>query len=113
MALAPETPSTVQWCILVKIATLPDSRPSMTTNSHSGRDRSSGMPAMCPHRSASSRSPPGDGSAIRCTCRSMSKSSSVTQTGWSMPSGTCLSLRWNIGTPSIRRSSSSLNFAKS
>jgi hypothetical protein len=35
--------------------------PSITHISHSGLSRSSGAVAMCPHTSANSRRPPGDG----------------------------------------------------
>jgi len=38
---APETPSTIAWCILVSVATRPPATPSMTHISHSGRERSS------------------------------------------------------------------------
>ena len=37
-------PSTVAWCILENTAIRPSASPSMTHISHSGRDRSSGMP---------------------------------------------------------------------
>ena len=58
MRLAPETPSTVAWCILenTAIRSRPSSStyPSMTHISHSGRDRSSGRPASRPHTCMSS-----------------------------------------------------------
>jgi hypothetical protein len=38
---APETPSTIEWCILVSVATRPFCSPSITHSSQSGRDRSS------------------------------------------------------------------------
>ncbi len=65
--LEPETPSTVAWCIFEKTTILSSSYPSITHISHSGRDRSSGCPAMWPHSSTSSSYPPGCGSASRWT----------------------------------------------
>lgn len=78
---APVTPSTPAWCMRIMIAIRPSARPSMTHISHSGLLRSSAWPAMCAHNSASSCSPPGAGTAMRCTCASMSKDSSSTHTG--------------------------------
>ena len=85
--LAPVTPSTAAWCTFVITAMRPPfwaSVPamfSMTHISHSGRVRSSGSDAMCPAISDSSVRPPGDGSPMRCRCRSTSKSLSSTHTG--------------------------------
>ena len=53
--LAPETPSTVAWCILEKTTILSASNPSITHISHSGRDRSRGRPARWLVSSTSSR----------------------------------------------------------
>ena len=101
--LAPLTPSTVAWCILVITAIgavvealdhpqLPQ-RPAAVQRL---------MPAMSPHTSASSRAPPGAGTAIRRTWCSMSKSSSSTQIGWSRFSSGSWSLRMNAGLSSSR-----------
>ena len=64
---APDTPSTVEWCILVMKPIRSLARPSMTHISHSGFERSSWRPVMSPAMSASSFSPPGFGTAARRT----------------------------------------------
>ena len=64
---APETPSTVEWCILAMNPMRPSDRPSTIHISHSGRARSSGRPVMSPATEASSRRPPGPGTAANRT----------------------------------------------
>ena len=64
---APETPSTVEWCILAMSPIRPSASPSTIHISHSGLDRSSWRPVMSPARSASWRSPPGRGTAASRT----------------------------------------------
>ena len=51
--LAPDTPSTVAWCIFVNTAIEPSSSPSMTHISQSGLLRSRACPARSPHTAAS------------------------------------------------------------
>ena len=63
----PETPSTMQWCILVTSAQRPSPSPSATHISHSGFERSSFCAITRPTRLRSSSSPPGAGSAVRRT----------------------------------------------
>ena len=58
---APDTPSTVEWCILATKPMSSSASPSTIHISHSGRARSSWWPVISPVRSASSRSPPGLG----------------------------------------------------
>ena len=42
MMFAPETPSIVEWCIFIRIATGPSANPSITHISHRGRSRRRG-----------------------------------------------------------------------
>ena len=78
---APETPSTVLWCILATRAILPPSSPSTNHISHSGRSRWSWRLSTSAANSASSRIPPGEGRAARRRWLSMSKCGSSTQIG--------------------------------
>ena len=61
MSSTPDMPSIAEWCTLAMIATRSCSRPSTYHSSHSGRERSSGRPAISAVSAASSRGPPGDG----------------------------------------------------
>ena len=109
---APETPSTVEWCILATRAMRPPSTPSTTQISHIGLLRSSCWPAMSPARSPSSRSPPGRGTAARRTWYSMSKSASSTHTGCPRRNGTSTSRRRKTGSALMRAAMRSRNRSK-
>ena len=67
MISAPDRPSITEWWIFVRTATSPDSWPSITYSSHSGRARSSGRDMIRATWSASCWSVPGDASAISRT----------------------------------------------
>ena len=62
------TPSARAWCILVITATRPSSNGWHTCISHSGRDRSSGVPATGPISSSRPGMPPGAGTSWWKTC---------------------------------------------
>ena len=57
----PPSPSVMAWCSFWTIAARPPSRPSTTTNSHSGRVRSNGSCTIAAARSSSWRIEPGAG----------------------------------------------------
>ena len=67
MISAPDAPSIAAWCTLVTMPIRSCLRPSITHASHRGRVRSSGIDAICAAMSASSRRPPGEGTATRRT----------------------------------------------
>ena len=116
--LAPVTPSTAAWWTFVITASRPPLRasvppsPSMAHISHSGWRRSSGRAARWPQTSASSALPPGAGRPIRCTCRSMSKCSSSTHTGWSRLRKLLASFSRKVGMAVIRRANCSRKRSK-
>ena len=56
---AEATPSASAWWILPRTAILPSASPSMKYISHNGLVRSSGVLAILPTASSSSRLPPG------------------------------------------------------
>ena len=90
---APETSSIVAWCILATRAILPSWSPSTTHISHNGRSRCSCRLATSAAKSASSRMPPGEGRAARCTWLSISNSGSSTQAGCPSRRGTSTNRR--------------------
>ena len=63
-SFTPPTPSVIVWWTFWRNAARPRSRPSTTVNSHSGRDRSSGVAATAAARSSNCRIPPGAGTAM-------------------------------------------------
>ena len=60
----PLTPSISEWCIFMKSAKRPPSRPSTIQVSHNGRERSRGCEAMRPASVFSCSSLPGRGNAV-------------------------------------------------
>ncbi len=106
-----EIPSAMAWWTLSRAATRPPSRPSRTCSSHRGRVRSRGRESTRATTSASSRRPPGAGSAVRCRWKSRSNRSSSTHTGRARFPGTgrtrCLrrGARWRRASR-VRRTSS-------
>ncbi len=111
MSSAPELPSMAEWWTLVTTPMRSCLRPSMTQSSQRGRDRSSGVLAIWPAISPSSRRPPGAGQPMRRMWKSMSKSGSSIHTGWARFSGTSTSRRRNGGTRWMRPRMNSLRFS--
>ena len=60
----PETPSTIAWWVLVRIAKRSRSRPCASHSSQSGFERSSCWEKTRPASRFSCASPPGSGSAV-------------------------------------------------
>ena len=93
----PDAPSMAAWWTLLRTATWPPATPSISHISHRGRLRSSGMAFRWAASSASSRGPPGAGTATWRRCQSMSKSGSSIHSGWWRPKGTSRRRRRNGG----------------